>query len=156
MTRAAEIAKIIGKGSVAIHGEAGTTSSGSTGLTTNLQQGLAKSWVNYDAQDQNVDGSFNQSSLSDLSAGRFDSTYTNNLSGASNKCIQVSVWNTQNEGSSEFAGSERGHHGGHQGGDEAQQTSKIRFNTRIGAQSAANGADTDFDASYCTTVGDLA
>ena len=113
-------------------------------------------WVNYDAQDQNVDGSFNQSSLSDLSAGRFDSTYTNNLSGASNKCIQVSVWNTQNEGSSEFAGSERGHHGGHQGGDEAQQTSKIRFNTRIGAQSAANGADTDFDASYCTTVGDLA
>ena len=45
MTRAAEMAKIVGKGSVDIHGEAGTTSSGSTGLTTNLQQGLVKQWV---------------------------------------------------------------------------------------------------------------
>ena len=121
-----------------------------------VAQGSAKSWVNYDAQDQNVDGSFNQSSLSDLSAGRFDSTYTNNLSGASDKCIHVSIWNTKNEGSSEFAGSERGNHGGHQGGDEAQQTSKIRFNTRIGASASANGEDHDFDASYCITHGDLA
>ena len=44
MTRAREIAKIIGKGSVDIHGEAGTTSSGSTGLTTNLQQGSKKGY----------------------------------------------------------------------------------------------------------------
>ena len=40
-----------------------------TSATTNLQQGLAKVWVNYDAVDQGTRGSFNQSSLSDNATG---------------------------------------------------------------------------------------
>ena len=81
MTRAAEIAKIIGKGSVDIHGEAGTTSSGSTGLTTNLQQGLAKAWNKFqgDAGSISVDDSFNASSLEDVGTGEYRSIYTNNM-----------------------------------------------------------------------------
>ena len=58
MTRAAELAKIIGKGSVDIHGEAGTTSSGSTGKTTNLQQGLAKAFCRA-ANDAPLTNTFN-------------------------------------------------------------------------------------------------
>ena len=76
MTRAAELAKIIGKGSVAIHGEAGTTSSGSTGKTTNLQQGLAKSWVGT-AKDGAADDTFNIGSFTDLGTGSDNAcTYT--------------------------------------------------------------------------------
>ena len=84
MTRAAEIAKIIGKGSVAIHGEAGTTSSGSTGKTTNLQQGLAKSWNHYDHKGDSgstqVLDSFNISSVADDGTGVSSHTFTNGFS----------------------------------------------------------------------------
>ena len=91
MTRAAEIAKIIGKGSVDIHGEAGTTSSGSTGLTTNLQQGLVKHWVKFGA-DAAADDSFNNSSITDNDTGRFTVTRTNSMSNT-NYVTQVNgVW----------------------------------------------------------------
>tara|TARA_Y100000114_G_scaffold23977_1_gene19681 strand:+ start:133 stop:567 length:435 start_codon:yes stop_codon:yes gene_type:complete len=42
MSRASDLANLIASGSTTIHGEAGVTSSGSTGKTTNLQNGLAK------------------------------------------------------------------------------------------------------------------
>jgi hypothetical protein len=80
MTRAAEIAKIIGKGSVDIHGEAGTTSSGSTGLTTNLQQGLAKSWLNLDGTGTvGINDSFNTSSITDDGTGDYDPFFTTSM-----------------------------------------------------------------------------
>jgi len=71
MTRAAEIAKIIGKGSLDIHGEAGTTSSGSTGKTTNLQQGLAKAWLNYNQSTPTTVDSFSISSVTDSTTGQY-------------------------------------------------------------------------------------
>jgi len=78
MTRAAEIAKIIGKGSVDIHGEAGTTSSGSTGLTTNLQQGLDKAWVGiWDMAAASLGDSFNVASVTDEGTGRAYPNWTN-------------------------------------------------------------------------------
>mgnify|MGYP003150719877 CR=1 FL=1 len=39
MSRASDLANLIASGSTTIFGEAGVTSSGSTGLTTNLQHG---------------------------------------------------------------------------------------------------------------------
>ena len=75
---------------------------------------------------------------------------------AEDKCVMGTVWNTQNEGSSEFGGAERGFNGIHQAGDTGSATSSIRINSRLGAQSAANGQDTDFDGTYCAIVGDLA
>ena len=44
MSKASDLARLVTSGSTAIHGEAGTTSSASTGATTNLQQGLAKAF----------------------------------------------------------------------------------------------------------------
>ena len=83
MTRAAEIAKIIGKGSVAIHGEAGTTSSGSTGKTTNLQQGLCKMWARLNGQGTiALDDSFNVGSTTDEGTGQYTYTFSNNMSNA--------------------------------------------------------------------------
>ena len=81
MTRSAEIAKIIGKGSVDIHGEAGTTSSGSTGKTTNLQQGLAKSWLQFNQTTPAITDSFNIGTVTDTGDGDFTPNYTNAMSG---------------------------------------------------------------------------
>jgi hypothetical protein len=83
MTRAAELAKIIGKGSVDIHGEAGTTSSVSTGKTTNLQQGLAKVWINFDGTGTIATrDSFNTSSIADLGVGNYRVVFNNNMDNA--------------------------------------------------------------------------
>jgi|TARA_R100000081_G_C4715885_1_gene115362 hypothetical protein len=82
MTRAAEMAKIVGKGSVDIHGEAGTTSSGSTGKTTNLQQGLCKAWFKFNQDTPAISDSFNTSSIADDGTGSHRGLFTNNMSNA--------------------------------------------------------------------------
>ncbi len=81
MTRAAEMAKIVGKGSVDIHGEAGTTSSGSTGKTTNLQQGLVKAWSVFDGRSTpSFYDSFNTASITDNGTGNYLLNFTNGFS----------------------------------------------------------------------------
>ena len=57
-------------GSIDVTGEGNST-------TTNLQQGLAKAWVQYDMGDNALDDSFNVSSLSDETTGRANFTVTN-------------------------------------------------------------------------------
>ena len=94
MTRAAELAKIIGKGSVAIHGEAGTTSSGSTGKTTNLQQGLIKQWAKIDGQAATIDDSFNVSSVSDTAVGKKQLVATNVMSNANYSVTSTTFFNS--------------------------------------------------------------
>ncbi len=98
MTRAAEIAKIIGKGSVDIHGEAGTTSSGSTGLTTNLQQGLVKQWVRTSTASVTVADSFNTASVTDSGVGLYAPQLTNNM-GNTNYAVLSSSDDKQDGGS---------------------------------------------------------
>ena len=63
-------------GSIAVQGE-GTN-------TTNLQQGLCKSWVNFDGSESPLTNrdSFNVSSLVDNGTGNYDQVYTNNMSSA--------------------------------------------------------------------------
>ncbi len=75
MSKASDLARLVTSGSTAIHGEAGVTSSGSTGATTNLQQGLCKHWTRVTDGDTVAD-SFNQSSITDNSAS--DCTYNIN------------------------------------------------------------------------------
>lgn len=63
-------------GSITVQGE-GTN-------TTNLQQGLCKSWVNFDGSESPLTNrdSFNVSSLVDNGTGNYDQVYTNNMSSA--------------------------------------------------------------------------
>lgn len=80
MSRASDLANLIASGSTTIHGEAGVTSSGSTGLTTNLQQGLAKCWVgSFDFSDNSVGDSFNAGSFTDNGAGELITNFTNSM-----------------------------------------------------------------------------
>ena len=83
MSRAADLANLIASGSTTIHGEAGVTSSDSTGKTTNLQQGLCKSFWSLDGTGTIAfrgDESFNVSGSTDLGTGDYKVAFTNNMS----------------------------------------------------------------------------
>ena len=62
-------------GSINVTGEGGST-------TTNLQQGLVKSWVHYD-ENTAIQDSFNTASLSDGGTGQTTTQYTNNMASVS-------------------------------------------------------------------------
>ena len=81
MSKASDLARLITSGSTAIHGEAGVTSSGSTGKTTNLQQGLCKAWINYTGVSTTAArDSFNVSSLTDNATGKTTVNINNDMS----------------------------------------------------------------------------
>jgi len=136
-------------GSIAVTGEGNST-------TTNLQQGLAKHWVNYDAVSQATHGSFNQGSLTDNGTGDFTTTYTNNLSGAEDKCIIFGAWNTNNNGGNIGAGNDRGGTTCGQYGPEVSATSKVRYTCHYGSSGSSDGGLFDYEGNYCATLGDLA
>jgi len=67
--------KLTGKTSA---GDVTITSEGGS-ATMQLQQGVAKSWVNYDCASTTPRDSFNVASLSDNGTGYFTTTFTNNM-----------------------------------------------------------------------------
>ena len=138
-------------GSIVVTGEGGST-------TTNLQQGLAKHWVNYDFQNATIDGSFNSTSGTDHSAGHYTSTFTNNLNSATDRCHTVAVWNTNDQGSNAVGSNETGPAGGNIKGasTSAMTTSTVYAEFLKGSTSGANGDHSDFSAAFITTLGDLA
>ena len=57
------------------------TAQGEGTATTNLQQGLCKSWIDFKATSTAaINDSFNIGSLTDLDTGKFRVTYTNDMS----------------------------------------------------------------------------
>ena len=71
-------------GSVVVTGEGNST-------TTNLQQGLAKSWWQYDQTNNQTDGSFNVSSISDDSTGIYTPTLTNAQSSITDRSVLLTT-----------------------------------------------------------------
>ena len=61
-----------------------TTVKGEGTATTNLQQGLCKAWISFDGTGTiSTYDSFNIGSLTDVGAGDYGFTYTNNMNGTS-------------------------------------------------------------------------
>lgn len=58
------------------------TLTGEGSATTNVTQGLAKVWFNYDQIVPAIDDSLNMSSVTDDATGKFSPTYTNNFATA--------------------------------------------------------------------------
>ena len=84
MSKASDLARLMTSGSTAVHGEAGVTASGSTGATTNLQQGLAKAWISFNGGVSTpvaID-SFGTSTLTDNGTGDYSQTLTNAMGNA--------------------------------------------------------------------------
>jgi hypothetical protein len=69
-------------GSIVVTGEGGST-------TTNLQQGLCKSWWQYDQTNDATDGSLNVSSISDDSTGLYTPTLSNPQSSITSRSVQL-------------------------------------------------------------------
>ena len=76
MAREIKVNKFTGvttAGSILVTGEGNST-------TTNLQQGLAKCWGDYDQDTPSVKDSFNTSSVTDNTTGQYDPQWSNNMS----------------------------------------------------------------------------
>ena len=71
-------------GSIAVTGEGNST-------TTNLQQGLAKAWVNFDGTATNAASrdSFNVSGMTDSSTGNYVVSFSNNMGNANFSGVAV-------------------------------------------------------------------
>lgn len=80
MSRASDLANLIASGNTTIFGEAGVTSSDSTGKTTILQKGLAKAYVTFSDDDSTFDETFNTSSTTDNGNGDISYDLTSNMS----------------------------------------------------------------------------
>ena len=77
-------------GSIVVTGEGGST-------TTNLQQGVAKSWINYkQAATFVTNDSFNISSVNDDGTGDGDTNYTNNFGNANYAAVGGSARESEN------------------------------------------------------------
>ena len=81
-------------GSISVTGEGNST-------TTNLQQGLAKSWCNFDGTAGSVSfsDSFNKSSITDDGTGAFTTAFTNTMGNATYTELPASsffsgIWNS--------------------------------------------------------------
>jgi hypothetical protein len=139
-----------------------TVQSSGGGAVTLTQQQATKHWVNYDAVDSTVDGSFNQSSLTDHRTGDFTSIFTNNFTSGTNKCHFASAINSTSGGADRVSGETRcgvNANLGHVQSDasmSALSTSQIQFFTGFGANASEAGSEDDLSASYCMTIGDLA
>tara|TARA_R100000329_G_scaffold123554_1_gene102080 strand:- start:46 stop:453 length:408 start_codon:yes stop_codon:yes gene_type:complete len=99
MSKASDLARLMTSGSTAVHGEAGVTSSGSTGFTTNLQQGLAKAWLN--TNQASINDSLNFASVTDNGTGNYTSTFTNAMN---NSSYAVSISSNMGSGNGGFNG----------------------------------------------------
>jgi hypothetical protein len=67
-------------GSISVTGEGNST-------TTNLQQGLAKSWLFFNQGGPTVTASFNVSSVTDTSTGLYDQNLTSAMAGTTDLCF---------------------------------------------------------------------
>jgi len=147
MSKASDLARLITSGSTAIHGEAGVTSSGSTGLTTTLQQGLAKVWINLNGSSTIATrDSFNISGTTDNGTGDYTETFTNSMANAnySPACV---VQDDQ---------SDTGNMGGTAATIYRASTGLATGNCRIGTGVAGTSTRNDDTTLSITIHGDLA
>ena len=130
-------------GSIAVTGEGNST-------TTNLQQGLAKSWTTHQHGDT-VDDSFNQSSLTDSGTGLFICNFSSNMN--STKYIVgggVGVYNSAGRGG-DFSGMNMVG-----GGTDSRATDHCDVVIQVSSSGSSNSILTDRDWSMHIFHGDLA
>ena len=130
-------------GSIAVTGEGNST-------TTNLQQGLAKSWFNLNAATPALRDSFNIGSITDEATGRYEGNFTSSMSNG-NYSVYGSASVTSDNGSfSSFTQVVTTGDPGNTNG--LHSTAAIRVNIQGAAENAAH----DPQMVHCGVNGDLA
>jgi len=120
-------------GSIDVTGEGNST-------TTNLQQGLAKVWINYDAtasSDYTRD-SFNVSSTTDSNTGAHDIFFSNSMASVN------------------YVGLTNGHRDDNQAISILQTSDNSTSNFRFKLNAHTSGTNTDSDSAFGAIFGDLA
>ena len=130
------------------------TASDGTSPVTLTKQEAVKYWINYDARNQAVRGSLNQSSLTDDSAGNFTSAFANAYSSSTDRCFLGGLHNRTASG--EASQGVRGISGTQMEGSVAPSTTQVQLNTRYGSDQTNAGADSDFLGTFASIIGDLA
>ena len=138
--------------------KADTIQSTSGGAATLTKQQAAKFWVSYDAKADNIDGSFNHTSLTDVGTGEHAFSFTNNFGSATNKAPFASVFNSVNGTTIDAAADRAGNTAviGGMTNFRALSASEIYVSTAYKSRSASDGALADYKGVYCTVIGDLA
>ena len=140
------------------------SSGGNASTVDNIQQGIAKAWVNFNgttvtsATDMTgVNDSFNVSSLVDNGVG----DYTINFSSAMSNANYVFVGSVRNiAGNSPHVsgsgpiGQPRGPVGVFVHETTGTTTAACRINSRYGSSDSNDGSDADFTSVYCAFFGD--
>ena len=129
-------------------GDITVTSEGGA-ATMQLQQGLAKAWVNFDGTASGAASrdSFNISGMTDVNTGKYTASYTNSMSNATYAfTTAMSMGPTTSRGGNTLNlryGS-------------SPETGNIKLESRYGANPNNNGGLGDQDFMFVTVVGDLA
>ena len=129
-------------GSIAITGEGNST-------TTNLQQGLAKMWINLDrdAETQAALDSLNESSVTDGGSGIFTYNFTSSMNNI-NYCFQGTAAQIP-------SGTSSGLHHEPQDNNASYATGSVKCETYY-VDSSTNRTNADLSNSNGTVFGDLA
>jgi len=129
-------------GSIVVTGEGGST-------TTNMQQGLAKAWTNFNGTGTIAHrDSFNCGTLTDQGTGQYDINFTSNMASA-NHCptANSNAYNaTNNFNSSAFCPVGTSH---------SSMTGNTASNTSLGSFESG-GAYQDAELNFVSVDGDLA
>ncbi len=136
MSKASDLARLLTSGSTSLHGEAGVTASGSTGLTTNLQQGLAKAWFHFNGSTATINDSLNGASLTDSGTGQFICNLTSAMSS-----IEYATVNGSNDNAVHNAASDT---------NQPNSASAYKHNH------FENNSETDISGNSNAALGDLA
>jgi len=123
-------------------------------VTTNILQGLAKSWCHIDGDGTaSILDSFNGTSMTDHGTGDYTFTIANDFLSAARRNCAMGCWNSDDRTQS-IATATRGMQIYQSVGAEAAGT--FRVNVQYGASGTANGALYDSGSVYLTFHGDLA
>ena len=137
-------------GSVTVQGE-GTA-------TTNIQQGLAKSWCHIDGDGTaSILDSFNGTSMTDNGTGDYTFTIANDFEAAARRNCAMSCWNSDNR-TQGITNATRGMqiYQAFESESPHEFAGSMRVNVIYGASGSSNGAVFDSGSVYLTFHGDLA
>ena len=129
-------------GSISVTGEGNST-------TTNLQQGLAKSWVNFDGTASGAASrdTFNVSGMTDVATGQYTVSYSTSMANV-NYAISCT---TVDGGTATRGGNTLNLMDG-----TTPQTGSISVESRFGGYPSSNGGEGDQDFMFVIVFGDLA
>ena len=129
---------------------------GEGSATTSLQQGLVKCWCHYDSADGNqIEDSFNVTSVTDNGTGNHTVTIANDMAGAKTKSVLLGLHNTTSPGANELSSGARGgptiaHN------YTALAAGTVRYEIWYGSDASNAGGNTDTSAGWVAVLGDLA